>query len=133
MRRLPLLALVLGLLLVGLAYLATLLSMAARVAPWSMAIGTSTVLGALLALAAHRHGRVQRRLAAAALLVGIAIAIGLAVALVSPAPSRDGPLLLGLPHTTTLMLLLVGLLPFVALPIVYALAFDREVMGDGDA
>lgn len=119
-----------GLLLVAFAYAATLLGVAGAAAPWSLAAGTAIVIGAMLALAARRRGRPMRVLSIVAVLAGLALAAGLGVALAAPPARADGPLLLGLPRTTALLLGLAGLVPLVALPLAYAAVFDREVMGD---
>lgn len=132
MRRLAPLALVTGLFAIALAYAATLAGVGAAIAPWLLALGTATVLASLLALAAARRGVRPRILGTAAALTGVTIAVGLSLALAAAPPTPDGELLLGLPRTTALLLLSVGLVPLLALPLAYAAAFEREVMGDGD-
>jgi hypothetical protein len=59
------------------------------------------------------------------------MAAGFVVVLLLPAPVAGGPLLLGLPRLTAILLLSVGALPLVVLPIAYARAFDAEVMPRG--
>ncbi len=119
-----------GALLVACSYAATLLGVAATAAPWGLAVGSAVVLGAILALAAQRNGRAMRLLSITAVIAGIALAAGLGLALAAPPPAADGPLLLGLPRTTALLLVVAGLIPLLVLPLAYAAAFDREVMGD---
>jgi hypothetical protein len=99
-------------------------------APWGLALGAACVLAAMLWLGARRAGRLPRRLGAALTVAGLATAGGFAWALVAPPPIAGGPLLLGLPRATTVMLLLVGAVPMVVLPLAYAFAFEREVLDD---
>jgi hypothetical protein len=131
--RAPIPLLVAGLLAVAFAYASVLLGMAARtIAPWALAFGTAAVLTAMLLLGARRARTVPRVLRWSAALAFVALAGGFAYALAVPAPSAAGPLLLGLPRATAILLLLAGLIPLVWLPTAYALAFDTEVLGAAD-
>lgn len=96
-------------------------------APWLLAAGAVLVLTGLGLLGA---GAGRPRLAAAVLLCSACVFIGFAIGLLGAAPAADGPLLLGLPRTTTLLLICSGLVPLLLLPVAYAWAFPREVMGD---
>ena len=93
-------------------------------APWLMAAGATLVLAGLGLLGA---GPKAPRLASAVMVACLSTFIGLAFGLMLKAPVADGPLLFGLPLSTAVMLLYAGALPLVALPIVYAWAFPREV------
>lgn len=75
----------------------------------------------------------MRRLATVAWVITVLLAVGLGIALAAAPPTPDGPLLLGLPRSTAILLIVVGLVPLVLLPLAWAATFDREVMGDGDA
>jgi hypothetical protein len=55
---------------------------------------------------------------------------GFALALLHAAPTADGPLWLGLPRATALLLVVTGAVPLVLLPLAYGLWFEREVMDD---
>lgn len=122
-----------SLVLVALGYAAALTGVSPSVAPWTLALGTAGVLGALLLLAARRGSRAMRRLATVAWVITVLLAVGLGIALAAAPPTPDGPLLLGLPRSTAILLIVVGLVPLVLLPLAWAATFDREVMGDGDA
>jgi hypothetical protein len=97
------------------------------IAPWLLAVGATLVLTGLGLLGA---GERAPRLAAAVLVACSCTLLGFAVALTLTPHSVDGPLLLGLPRATTLMLLLTGGVPLVLLPLAYASAFPREVEGE---
>lgn len=121
--------LVTGTTAIALAYGAALSGAAA---PWLLATGAAAVLTAMLRLSAHRRGGLPPTLRAAAWLAFVALAAGFAYALAAPRPAVGGPLLLGLPRVTAILLLLAGLVPLVALPFAWARAFDREVLGPGE-
>lgn len=133
MLRTPITLLVAGLLAVAFAYASVLLDLDARsAAPWSLALGAAAVLTAMLQIGARRSGRMPRILGVSAALAFIALAGGFVYGLAAPAPSPAGPLLLGLPRVTAILLILAGLIPLVGLPTAYALAFDAEVLSDAD-
>ena len=115
-----------GALLVALSYALTFAA-EASIAPWFLAIGATLVLTGLGLLGA---GQRAPRLAAVVLVACALTLIGFATALVIKPHAVNGPLLLGLPRATTLMLLLTGLVPLVLLPVAYALLFKREVLVD---
>lgn len=129
----PITPLLLGLLLVAAAYAGQFTGHASsRYPAASLALGASIVLASLLALAARRPGGTPRALRVTVRLAFVATLGGLGYALIAPAPTAGGPLLLGLPRVTAVMLLVTGLVPLVVLPIAYARAFDRDVLGEGD-
>ncbi len=135
MRRHSIAVLFAGLLLVATGYAAALLfdSTGARTfGAWALALGASLVLSAMLALAAVRGGAVPWVLGMTTVLVFVATFGGLAFALAMPAPTMSGPLLLGLPRVTAVMLLVAGLVPLVALPLAYARAFQQHVLSEAD-
>jgi len=125
MSRAPILVLLLGLLLVAGGY-ALAFAGGGPLAPWALALGTTLVLAAMLWLGGRRNGRMPRALAVATLTTALATFGGFAFALLAPAPTADGALLLGLPRVTAILLLLVGAVPTIAMPLLYAAAFDDE-------
>jgi hypothetical protein len=125
---LPILLLVLGLLLVAAAYVLVLVG-AAEPAPWLMAAGSSLALTALGLLGV---GPRRPCLSAAVLVACASTFAGLAIGLAMSPPTADGPLLLGLPRVTALLLLFTGAVPLVLLPIAYGVFFRREVLRDDE-
>ncbi len=119
--------LVVGALCVAAAYALTFLDAAASSAPWLLATGAVLVLTGLGLLGA---GARAPRLAAAVLVACACTLLGFAVALTLAPHTAGGPLLLGLPRATALMLLLTGGIPLVLLPLAYSWAFPREVDGE---
>ncbi len=132
MQRAGIILLLSGLLAVGAAYACVLLGIAAAAAPWWLASGATAVLAGLAVLGAARRGRATPVLTATIAASFTSVLAGLLIPLALPAPDATGPLLLGLPFPTAILLLLVGLVPLVLLPIAYAYAFDREVLSDDD-
>lgn len=100
---------------------------ASTAAPWLLAAGATLVLTGLGLLGA---GPKAPRLTAVVVVACISTFIGLAFGLARSAPSANGPLLFGLPLSTAVMLLYAGAVPLIAMPIVYAWAFPREVAND---
>lgn len=96
-------------------------------APWLLAGGATLVLTGLGLLGA---GARAPRLSAAVLTACALTFAGFAVALALQPHHADGPLLLGLPRTTALMLALTGAVPLVMLPLAYAAYFKSEVLHD---
>lgn len=132
MRRAALSLLVLGLLAIAVAYAAAFAGVAARAAPWWLALGSTAVLAGLAGLGIARRARATPLLARAVVVCFASVAVGLAVPLLLPAPAAGDPLLLGLPRPTAILLTLVGALPLVVLPLAYAAAFEREVLSEED-
>lgn len=134
MKRVLLRLLVLSCCLVALSYLMVMIGgAAARWAPWPLAVGANGVIMSLMALGAVRRDVLPRSLAwtFGGLYVLCAGAFVAALAL----PAREGaggPLLLGLPLRTALVLYGVGVLPIAVLPFAYALTFDSSTLSDAD-
>ena len=124
-------ALVVGLFGIVGAYVGVLLGLTSPLVPMLMALGTTAVLAGIAQLAIVRAGGATRTLARTVRWVFSAMAAGFVGVLLLPAPVAGGPLLLGLPRLTAILLLSVGALPLVVLPIAYARAFDAEVMPRG--
>lgn len=116
-----------GALAVAIAYALAGFAPGSAAAPWLLAVGAVLVLTGLGLLGA---GPRAPRLAAAVLVACACTLLGFAVALTLAPHAADGPLLLGLPRATALMLLLTGGIPLVLLPLAYAWAFPREVDGE---
>jgi hypothetical protein len=128
MHQRPALALVsVGSLGVLAAYVLTFMG-TSPVAPWLLASGATLVLTGIGLLGA---GPRSPRLSAAVLIACGCTFAGFAYALASSAPVANGPLLLGLPRVTMLMLLCSGAVPLVLMPLAYAWAFPREVAREG--
>lgn len=124
----PILLLTLGLLLVAGAYILVLVGVEGA-APWLMAAGSTLVLTGLGLLGV---GPRRPYLSAAVLIACACTFAGLAIGLAMTPPATDGPLLLGLPRVTALLLLFTGAVPLVLLPIAYGVFFRREVLRDDE-
>lgn len=116
----------LGALAVAGAYLATFVGTTAP-APWMLAAGSTLILTGLGVLGV---GPRRPRLTVAVLVACAFTFGGFALALLHVAPTTDGPLWLGLPRATALMLVVTGAVPLVLLPLAYGIWFEREVMDD---
>ena len=121
-------ALVVGLFGIVGAYVGVLLGLTSPLVPLAMALGTTAVLAGLAQLAIVRRGRATPRLARTVRWIYGVMACGFVAVLLLPAPVAGGPLLLGVPRATAILLLLVGALPLIVLPVAYARAFDDEVL-----
>lgn len=121
-------ALVVGLFGIVGAYVGVLLGLTSPLVPLAMALGATAVLAGIAQLAIVRRGRVTPRLARTVRWVFGSMAFGFVGVLLMPSPVAGGPLLLGLPRPTMLLLLIVGALPLIVLPVAYARAFDDEVL-----
>ena len=134
MKRLVVTFVVLSCLLVGVGYGGAFLPGGAPAwAPWCLAVGTNGALMSLMALGATRRGRLAPSLRLA--FVGMFVVCAGAFALALGLPANEGalgPLLLGLPLRTAIVLYGVGVVPIVILPFAYALTFDAETLSDDD-
>lgn len=99
-------------------------------APWSMALGTSGCLVAAMALGASRDGRVGR-LAYPFAAVFVLLAAGFVTVLALP-EAGPGELWLGLPPRAAVVLYGIGFLPFLVVPLAYALTFDQLTLDEDD-
>lgn len=134
MRRVVLRLLLLAVGCIALAYGGVLLpGDTPRWAPWLLAIGSNGVIMTLMALGAMRRDHLPRSLGwtFAGLFVLCAGAFLLALAL----PAREGaggPLLLGLPLRTAIVLYGIGVVPIAVLPFAYALTFESSTLNESD-
>lgn len=102
-------------------------------AAWGIAIGGPGTLAAVMLLGAARGGRVRVVVGAAIALTFVVLAGAFALALVLPAAEgAGGPLLLGLPLRTAVVIYGVGIVPMLFLPAAYAAAFDDETLTAAD-
>ncbi len=120
--------------LVAIAYAA----MFATVTPptWaaiSLAIGANGVIMNLMALGAVRRGTIPRSLVVTFIGLFVLCAGCFVVALLLPArEGAGGPLILGLPIRTAIVLYGVGVVPIAILPFAYALTFESSTLSDED-
>lgn len=134
MKRLVVTLVVLSCVVVGVAYAAAFAPRGAPSwAPWLLAIGANGALMSLMALGAMRRGRLATALTVTFVGMFVLCAGAFALALALPADEgAGGPLLLGLPLRTAIVLYSVGVVPIAILPFVYALTFDRHTLSVED-
>jgi hypothetical protein len=134
MKPLLLRLLLLSCLLVAAAYAAALLRGAAPGwALWSLAVGSNGVILSLMALGAVRRNRLPRSLALTFVALFVLCAGAFALVLAMPAnEGAGGPLLLGLPLRTAIIVYGVGVLPMAVLPFAYALTFESSTLSEED-
>jgi hypothetical protein len=120
--------------LVAIAYAALFVSPTIPVwAPLSLAIGANGVIMSLMAIGAVRHDTMPRSLAWTFIGLFVLCAGALVLALVMPPQEgAGGPLLLGLPLRTAIVLYGVGVVPIAILPLAYALTFDSSTLSEAD-
>jgi hypothetical protein len=131
-KRLALAVLVLSTLAIAAAYASSFLPGGAPPwAAWVMALGTSAIMVASMALGAARRGSVGR-LGLPFAGVFLILAGGFAAVMLLPAEAPDAPLYFGLPLRAAIVLLGVGLLPLLFLPLAYALTFEEMTLSEED-
>jgi hypothetical protein len=102
-------------------------------APLSLAIGANGVIMSLMAIGAVRHDTMPRSLVWTFIGLFVLCAGAFVVALVMPPQEgAGGPLLLGLPLRTAIVLYGVGVVPIAILPLAYALTFDSSTLSEED-
>ena len=87
---------------------------------WLAMIGIAASMSGTLVIGALRNDRLSRPAALAAMVLLIVPLLAFGAALVLPAETATGPLLLGLPRRAALVLFGVGVLPLCILPFAYA-------------
>lgn len=134
MKRIVLWLVVLSLVLVAVGYGAAFLPGSAPAwAAWCLAIGTNGALMSLMALGAIRRGALDPVLRRVFIGMFLLCAGAFVVALAMPAAEGPGgPMLLGLPLRTAIVVYAVGVLPILILPFAYALTFDRSTLSESD-
>lgn len=95
-------------------------------AAWLMILGLALSLPGVVLLGAPRRAGNLTWLRLTAGVLGVVLVAVFGAALLLPAEGPDGPLLLGLPRRASIVLLGIGLLPFLILPVVHAWKFDDE-------
>ena len=92
---------------------------------WALAVGTSTLLVAMMLLGARRRDGSVRGLWLPFAVVYLLLLGGLGLALMLPSETAEHPaLLLGLPRRAALVIYGIGLVPSAILPFAYARTFD---------
>jgi hypothetical protein len=120
-------------LLVALSYAAVFAGAPRGWAPWTLAIGANGVIVSLMAIGAVRRDTLPRSLVwtFAGLFLFCAGCFVTALALPA-AEGANGPLLLGLPLRTAIVLYGIGVVPIFVLPLAYALTFESSTLNEGD-
>jgi hypothetical protein len=102
-------------------------------APWLLAVGANGMILSMMALGAMRRDRLPRVLAWIFVALFVLCAGSFLLALALPAAEGvGGPLLLGLPLRTAIVLYGVGVVPIAILPFAYALTFDASTLSEED-
>lgn len=123
----------LGTALISVAYLSAFIPGRPTWGAWSMILGLASLCVGCLALGAYRAGRRSALLTWSLVVSAAAIVTGFGLALaLTPAEAPGARLVLGFPVRTAAVLYLVGVVPLVLLPLVYALTFDRLTLTDED-
>jgi hypothetical protein len=120
--------------LVGIAYAAMFLSATPPAwAPISLAVGANGVILTLMAIGAVRHDTMPRSLVWTFIGLFVLCAGAFVVALLLPAQEgAGGPLLLGLPLRSAIVLYGIGVVPIGILPFAYALTFASSTLSEAD-
>ena len=120
--------------LVAIAYAAMFVSATPPAwAPIALAIGANGVIMTLMSIGAVRHDTMPRSLVWTFVGLFVLCAGAFVVALLMPAQEgAGGPLLLGLPLRSAIVLYGVGVLPIAILPFAYALTFESSTLSEDD-
>lgn len=120
--------------LVAIAYVAMFVTVTPPTwAAVSLAIGANGVIMNLMALGAVRRSTMPRSLVVTFIGLFMLCAGCFVVALLLPArEGAGGPLFLGLPIRTAIVLYGVGVVPMAILPFAYALTFESSTLSDED-
>ena len=133
-RRAALMALIAGILAIAIGYAGAFLPGGTPGwAPWLLALGIPTTLGAIMILGAARGQTGIGPLKYPFAFVVAVLAIGFCAALVLPA--TESPLTnlwLGLPLRAAIVVYGIGLLPIIVLPVAYALTFETQTLSAED-
>jgi hypothetical protein len=102
-------------------------------APWLLALGIPTTIGAIMTLGAARSNRGIGSLKLPFFFAVAILAVGFCAALGLPATeSAASRLWLGLPIRAAIVIYGIGLLPIVVLPIAYAVTFETQTLSAQD-
>lgn len=125
--------LVVGLLLIAVAYVAVFATGGTPPwAVWSYMIGTSTTMLSMMVLGAARGRGDIRRLVVPFIVIYVVLIAGFGAVLVMPAETAQSALWLGLPLRTAIVLYGIGVLPLFLLPLAYAYTFDTMTLSEDD-
>jgi hypothetical protein len=114
-----------GVVLQALAYLTLFYSAElSHYSAWLMIAGLAISLPGLILLAAPRQQSDLGWFRLSALMLGLILLLGFGGALLLPADTATDPLILGLPKRAALVLLGIGVVPFLILPAIHAWRFD---------
>jgi hypothetical protein len=99
---------------------------------WLVVLGTSLALPAVILLGAERAGRIGVLWIPIALCFVVLVAGFGAVLLMPPADPADPTLWLGLPPRAAIVLYGIGLIPYLIVPVAYALTFESRTLSEAD-
>jgi hypothetical protein len=99
---------------------------------WLVVVGTSLALPSVFLLGAERAGRIGVRWIPIALSFVVLVAGFGAVLLMPPANPADPTLWLGLPPRAAIVLYGIGLIPYLTVPVAYALTFESRTLSEAD-
>jgi hypothetical protein len=99
---------------------------------WLVVLGTSLALPSVLLVGAERAGRIGVLWIPIALSLGVLVAGFGAVLLMPPADPADPTLWLGLPPRAAIVLYGIGLIPYLIVPVAYALTFESRTLSEAD-
>lgn len=102
-------------------------------APWALSYGIGASMIGMCILGATRRGELAKGLWIAFAVMFVIVVGAFWLALGLPADEgAGGPLLLGLPRRTAIVLYGVGALPMFLLPLVYAWTFESSTLSEED-
>ena len=129
-RRFALLVIFLSMLVIGAGYASAFREGGApRFMTYAFAIATAAVMTAIVVLGAARAGKKLGMLAWVFGFTFLVLSVGFSVALHQTSVSTD-KLYFGLPAGAAVIMYVVGLLPMAALPIAYALTFEKTTFDE---
>jgi hypothetical protein len=133
-KRAALVALIVGILAIAIGYAGAFLPGGTPGwAPWLLALGIPTTLGAIMILGAARGRSGIGPLKYPFAFVVATLAIGFCAALALPASESPlSKLWLGLPVRAAIVIYGIGLLPILVLPVAYALTFETQTLSADD-
>lgn len=131
-RRWSLLVILISMLVIGAGYASAFLPAGApRPATYAFAVATAALMTAIIVLGAGSSGKPLGRLRWVFAFTFVTLAAGFCLALTQTTVSTDR-LYLGLPAGAAIILYIVGLLPMIVLPFVYAFSFERTTLNDDE-
>lgn len=102
-------------------------------APWGLAFSIGVATVGLFLLGAMRNGQVAWPIVAGFIFTFVAVTGSFWLALGMPAmEGAGGPLMLGMPRRTAIVLIGAGLLPTFVLPLLFAVTFRHGILSEED-